>query len=175
MLEEPAISYRAVTDEILDDGFYRLPNHLSHQAFSFAELEGLINKILSGELGAAGGKERRQLMAGYLASQDGPLACELIAEKLAEIAAALDNRPAPDPARRLKARLRGETRRLSKKLKSFKPESKYNPAFQRHRFPGFTPTEITRKLQQLNDSCGFATPLPQIKPLHELIYQIIPK
>jgi surface carbohydrate biosynthesis protein len=175
MLEEPAISYRAVTDEILDDGFYRLPNHLSHQAFSFAELEGLINKILSGGLGAAGGKERRQLMAGYLASQDGPLACELIAEKLAEIAAALDNRPAPDPARRLKARLRGETRRLSKKLKSFKPDSKYNPAFQRHRFPGFTPTEITRKLQQLNDSCGFATPLPQIKPLHELIYQIIPK
>ena len=174
MLEEPAVSYRAAVDESLDDGFYRLPNRLSHQCFSFPELKNTLEKILRGELAAAGGEERRRLMAGHLASQDGPLACELIASRLEKIVSTMTEQPAPGPTRRLEARLRGETRRLSKKLKACKPDSKYNPAFQRHRFPGFAPTEIEKKIERLHRSCGFTTPRPRLEQLHELIYRVIP-
>ena len=175
MLGEPAISYRAAIDEILDDGFYRLPNHLSHQCFNFSELQDTLTKILSGSLGPAGGAQRRQLMAGYLASQDGPLAGELIARGLEKIAARSRTQTNKKPHHRVEAHLRGNLRRLSKKLKSFKPDSKYNPAFQRHRFPGFTIAEVEEKLSRLHHSCAFTTPRPNIEQVDELIYKIIPR
>jgi surface carbohydrate biosynthesis protein len=57
----PAISYRASINENYDYGFYRLPNLLSHQCFDFEELSTTLGKILAGELGAAGGDERKTL------------------------------------------------------------------------------------------------------------------
>ena len=173
MLGEPAVSFRATVDEILDDGFYRLPNQLSHQSFDFEKLRQTLEKILAGELGAAGGPARRKLMAGYLASQDGPLACELIARSLEKIARTMN--PHRTPGQKLEARLRAGARRLSKKVKSFKPDSKYNPAFQRHRFPGFSPDEIEDKLARLHRSCAFSFPLPQIDKVDELIFRIAPE
>ncbi len=174
MLREPAVSYREAVDESLDDNFYRLPHRLSHQAFTCAELENILTKIIAGKLGAAGGEERRRLMAAHLASQDGPLACELIARCLESISAELKQRPLPGPAARLEARLRGAVRRLSKRLKAFRPDSKYNPAFQRHRFPGLTPHEITERLARLQAALEFPGPRPGVEQLSPFIYRIFP-
>ena len=46
----PAITYRKSVNEYYDNGFYRLPNLLSHQCFSFEELRSTVEKILAGEL-----------------------------------------------------------------------------------------------------------------------------
>ncbi len=51
----PALSYRATVNEIYDDGFYRLPNALSHNCFSFEELEDTLRRILGGRLGPPDG------------------------------------------------------------------------------------------------------------------------
>ena len=52
----PAISYRPRVNEDIDQGFYRLPNQLSHQCFSYPELRETLGRILNGELGAADGR-----------------------------------------------------------------------------------------------------------------------
>ena len=85
----PAISYRASINETYDNGFYRLPNAVSHQCFDFEQLQDMIHKILSGQLGAADGDERNALVKNYLSSQHGPLACEKMVDVLATMA---DNR-----------------------------------------------------------------------------------
>jgi surface carbohydrate biosynthesis protein len=74
----PAITYRETINEAYDFGFYRLPNLISRPCFNLEELEVTLAKILSGELGTAGGDDRKQLIDHYLAAHDGPLACERI-------------------------------------------------------------------------------------------------
>ncbi len=174
MLEEPAISYRVASDEMLDEGFYHLPNRLSHQAFTFGELRETVREILAGKLGPAAGAGRRKLMAGYLASQDGPLACELILDRLEEIANTLAATTPPSAGRRWESRLRGGLRHLSKRLKALKSDSKYNPAFQRHRFPGFSEKLLKKKLQSLKSATGISPKL-QLTKINDFIYRIAPK
>ena len=58
LMRVPAISYRATINKVYDDGFYRLPNMLSHQCFDFEELRVMLQRILAGELGAADGDQR---------------------------------------------------------------------------------------------------------------------
>ncbi len=76
----PAISYRASINETYDNGFYRLPNRMSHQCFTFEELRDMLRKILKGEIGAADGDERRQRSDHHLAGKTGQLACERMLE-----------------------------------------------------------------------------------------------
>ena len=92
----PAMSYRESIDEKYDNGFYRLPNAVSHQCFNFDQLQDMIHQILSGNLGIADGDERRTIVKSYLASQDGPLACEKMVDVLATIAT--DQKPATVPS-----------------------------------------------------------------------------
>ncbi len=68
----PAISYRETLNEKYDNGFYRLPNTLSHQCFDFSQLKDMLHQILTGKLGAAAGDERKAMVARYLSAQDGP-------------------------------------------------------------------------------------------------------
>ena len=90
MMDVPAISYRAKIDEEYDLDFYRLPNLISHQCFNADELLQALGRIFSGQLGAADGEDRRNLVNRYLAAQDGPLACERIVDVIEEM---LSNQP----------------------------------------------------------------------------------
>ncbi len=175
MLGMPALSYQVAVDTRLDDGFYQLANRLSHQCFSFSELQERLEEIVGGRLGAAAGIEREELMAKYLASQGGPLACELIVKRLKDIAAGIKCQPAVPLSRRLQGHGRGLWRRFNKRFKARLPNSKYRPEFQRHRYPGLTPEELQIKLDRLRQSLGEATmPAAEVKFLNQFIFRISP-
>ena len=82
VMRTPAVSYRKMVNDYYDDGFYKLPNRLSHQCFDFEELRGTLDRILTGELGPAGGTERDALIDYFLAGREGPLACERMVDVL---------------------------------------------------------------------------------------------
>src|SRR6185437_3612246 len=84
VLGVPAISYLATFNEYYDYEFQGLPTKLSHQCFSFEELERTLTQILAGELDVAEGEERKALIDYYLAAQNGRLACERIVDVLEE-------------------------------------------------------------------------------------------
>jgi surface carbohydrate biosynthesis protein len=147
----PAISYRATVNEYYDYGFYRLPNLLSHQCFDSEELRVTLGKILAGELGAADGKERKDLIDQYLAAQDGKLACERIVDVLEQIEGR-SQLPETSSLQRFGGWCRAKGRHLLKRAKAYLPGTHAPPEFHRHRYPGISLDELTtriRKFQQL--------------------------
>ena len=157
----PAVSYMATRDEYYDLGYYKLPNRMSHQCSSFAELRKTLGKIFAGELGAANGNERKELLEYYLTAQEGRLACERIVDVLEGIVGGRTGLPAPALKEQLIGRYRANWRRFVKWYKSFAPGSKYRPEFQRHRYPGLTMDQLRERLayfqQVLNDNTELKT------------------
>lgn len=96
VLGVPAVSYLATLNKLYDYDFQGLPTKLSYQCFNFEELQTTLNRILTGELGGAGGEERQALIDYYLAAQKGPLACERIVDVL-ESSGYCNHRPPPRP------------------------------------------------------------------------------
>lgn len=167
----PAVAYQATVNDYYDTGFYRLPNVLSHQCFDFEALRKTLGKIISGELGAAKGEERKSLMGHYLAAQDGPLACQRIVDVLEKIAnnhwslthAAFHNK--------LHGRCLAAKRRITKRFKSYLPKSKYRPEFQRYRYPGLPLEEMRARVARFQDLLGLKEKL-NVEQLSEYIFRI---
>ena len=149
ILGVPAVSYMASRDEYYDEGYYRLPNMLSHQCFSFDELETTLGKVLAGKLGAAAGSERTKLVEYYLTALDGPLACKRITDVLTAVADSWTGSLVPPASQRLAGWYLANRRRLVKWFKSFQPGSKYRPEFQRHRYPGLPLDEIKNRVARI--------------------------
>ena len=82
----PAATYMATRNAFYDEGYYGLPNGLSHRCFDAEGLKKTLGRILAGELGPAAGAGRRDLMAYYLTAQQGRLASERIVDVLESIA-----------------------------------------------------------------------------------------
>jgi surface carbohydrate biosynthesis protein len=82
VLRVPAVSFMATENRYYDYDFNGLPNRASHRCSTLEELRETLQRILTGELGAAGGRERERLVGHYLAALDGPLACERIVDVL---------------------------------------------------------------------------------------------
>ena len=142
----PAISYRVMVNENIDNGFYRLPNRLSHQCFSFEELQETLGKILGGELGPADGDERKALVDHYLAARDGKFACERMIGVLEEITEGWTELPAPASTRRLMGWSLANGRRLIKWFKSYLPGTHAPSEFHRHRYPGISLQELRTRI-----------------------------
>jgi surface carbohydrate biosynthesis protein len=152
VMSVPAISYRAKINEHYDYGFYRLPNLLSHQCFTLEELRETLSKILTGELGAADGDKRKELIDHYLAAQDGQLACKRIINVLEETMEGRSELPKPAFPERFGGWCRATGRLLIKRVKAYIPGSHAPPEFHRHRYPGISLEELDsriRKFQQL--------------------------
>jgi surface carbohydrate biosynthesis protein len=167
----PAISYRAAVNDYYDNGFYRLPNKVSHQCFSLEELKETLRRILAGELGAASGEEREALIEHYLAAQDGPLACERIIDILQELAsgqADQDNHPAGG---RFERWLITKGLQLVRQVKSNLPGSHNRPEFQRHRYPGISTEELTQRVSLFQRLLGYEQSL-DIKQVSDGIFHI---
>ena len=154
IMRVPALSYQEKGDPGYDTGFYRLPNTLSHQCSEFAGRRETIGRILAGETGAAGGRERRELMAGYLASQDGQLASQRIVEVLEKIIQESANNPLPSSFERFMGRSKVARRRLAKYIKSFQSNSKYRSEFQRYRYPDLSIEVLRQKVKRLQAVLG---------------------
>jgi surface carbohydrate biosynthesis protein len=165
----PAISYRASINETYDNGFYRLPNRMSHQCFTFEDLRDILQKILKGEIGAANGGERRHLIDHHLAGKTGPLACERMLDVLDKIRASV-------PGERS---LSKQTQRwlithglhLAKRIKSSLPGSHNRPEFQRHRYPGISDEELNTKLNQFQQLLGNTRKL-KVEQLSNVLFKI---
>jgi surface carbohydrate biosynthesis protein len=146
----PAVSYRAAVNDYYDDGFYRLPNSLSHQCFDFAQLQVTLRRILSGEIGVAGGDSGRAFFNRYVAALNGPLACERIVEVIET--SAKDAADSPDPAwhQRLAGVFAATRRRIYKRVKAHLPGYSHNsPDFQRYRYPELSLAQVEARISRL--------------------------
>ena len=171
LLGVPAVSYQTAFNEYYDYGYYRLPNLISHQCFNYDDLVMTLRKILSGELGAAGGEERRSLMEYYLATQDGPLACERIVAVMEKIVKDGSRLAKPALKDRLHGRFLAAKRRAVKRFKSYLPKSKYRPEFQRHRYPGLSLGELSAQISRFQDLLGQKEELA-VEQLSDYIFRI---
>ena len=149
----PAISYRESVSEEYDNGFYRLPNAVSHQCFDVDQLQDMLQQILAGELGAADGHERQTMIKHYLESQSGPLACERLVDVLASVETDPGNNNISGPSwwDRLQRRLIADSYHLYKRLKPRLPGSHNRPEFQRHRYPGISLEALNEKIERIQN------------------------
>ena len=154
VMRVPAVSYRPTVNDDYDDGFYQLPNRLSYQCFNYEELRETLERILSGEQGAAAGDERKALSDRHLAAQDGPLACERIVEVLTKIAGDLTRLSEPALRDRLEGRLKATRRRIRQSYKAYLPGSFKSLAFQRHRYPAIALGEVADRLSKFQQILG---------------------
>jgi surface carbohydrate biosynthesis protein len=159
VMRTPAISYRPVVTELIDNGFYRLPHGLSLQCFSAPELLDLTRQVLDGRQGSAGGEECRLLVKRHLAGQEGQLACERMIDVLERIADERGELPAPPLPARAFGEMLANSRFLVKRVKSFFPGSHAPPEFHRHRYPDVTLDELQRRLQRFRDVLADETPV----------------
>jgi hypothetical protein len=169
----PAISYRATVNDYYDYGFYRLPNLLSHQCFDLEELQVTLGKILTGELGVADGKERKELIDRYLAAQEGKLACERIIDVLEQIMEGRSEPPKPPLSDRLSGWSTAQGRRLKKWFKSYLPGSHAPPEFHRHRYPEVSLEEMQARVARFQQILGDSNKL-QIEKIFDQIFKISP-
>ncbi len=153
----PAVSYRAKIDDEIDMGFYRLPNLISYQVYNFEELLETLNKILAGELVFADGENRRKLINKYLAAQDGPLACERIADVLENVRQAETAMAKPTLNRKMLGRIQANWRRFNRYIRRYLPGSHAPQAFHLHRYPGITLSELNDRIAKLQQAIGDKT------------------
>ena len=167
----PALTYRARIDEHYDYGFYRLPNLLSHECFDFEQLCDSLEQVLAGELGGAGGSERRELIDHSLAALDGPLACERIVEVLEELSAEASERSLPGRLERCRGAFAVIWRRLGKQFQSLKPATVNNPEYHQHRYPELSLDEVRNRASRFRKLLGNPTEIRVEQVSHE-IFQI---
>ena len=173
MMGVPAVSYRATVNEDYDYGFYILPNKMSHQCFNFDQLKDLLLQILGGELGAADGDERRALIGHYLASQEGPLACERMVDVLETIDEDFSTAPRKSLKNKLERWVVTRGLHLAKGIKSSLPGSHNRPEFQRHRFPEISLETLEAKLQRFQQLLGDNTAV-KIEKVTDVIFNVRP-
>ena len=167
----PAVSYRPVVNDSIDQGFYHLPNQLSHQCFNFQELRTTLERILCGELGAADGEERRSLLDRYITARDGSLACERMVDVLESISQGRSGLPGPGLSSQLAGLCLANGRRLLKWFKSWLPGSHAPPEFHRHRYPGNTLEDLRQRITRLQHTLGDNTRL-NVEQVHDQIFRI---
>ncbi len=167
----PAISYRPNIDEAIDEGFYHLPNQLSYPCFSEQELEDTLGRILSGEMGAAAGDERKALFDRYIVAQDGPLACDRMVDVLENITTGKAGLPKPALLTYLAGYMTANGRRLIKWTKRYLPGTHAPPAFHRHRYPGITLEALRERISLFQQALGDTTEL-RAEQIHDQIFRI---
>jgi surface carbohydrate biosynthesis protein len=165
----PALSYRATVNDTYDAGFYRLPNAVSHNCFSFDALRDTLRGVLDGGIGPGDGDERRRLVRHHLAAQDGPLACERILDVLGVVA---NDAPRPRSlTRRVDGWITSQGLQVLRQVKSLLPGSHNRPEFQRHRYPGLPLEEVAERLARFQRLLGDPTPLA-VEPVTATIYRV---
>jgi surface carbohydrate biosynthesis protein len=167
----PAISYRKTINETYDNGFYRLPNLMSHQCFTFDELRNTLRKVLNGEIGAAGGDERKRLVDEHLAGKTGPLACERMVDVLDKISTSVS--VDRSVKKRTQRWLLTSGLHLAKAVKYHLPGSHNRPEFQKHRFPGIAPDNLLKHIERFQQLLGDKHKL-RVEPISDVLVRISP-
>ncbi len=171
VLGVPAISFRAVINETYDNGFYRLPNLISHQCFSFEELQRTLQKILDGQLGAANGDERNALIKQYLSAQKGTLSCERIVEILTHMSDEMGLSSALSLKQRFQRWGLAKGLRLARWIQPKLPGSHNRPEFQRLRFPEIKPEDLRERIARFQRILGRER-MPHLEKLSDKVFRI---
>jgi surface carbohydrate biosynthesis protein len=171
IMKVPAVTYMATHNEYYDHGYYRLPNTVSHRCYNFEELQETLSDIFSGSLGPADGDERESLMNYYLEAQSGPLACDRIIGVIEKILGDRPGLPKPPLQDQLIGCYRANWRRLIKWYKSYLPNSKYRPEFQRHRFPSLSIKEMNHRIARFQQILAGMERL-QVRQISDYIFRI---
>ena len=172
VLRVPAVSYRATVNDVYDQGFYRLPNALSHQCFTLEELAATLGRILKGDLGRPEGDERLRLVRHHLAEMDGDrLACERMVDVLERIATDQAEPISNSVVPRADRWLARQGLQLLRQIKSHLPGSHNRPEFQRHRYPGLPLDEVRSRIARFQRLLGDATPIA-VEPITAAIYRL---
>ena len=171
IMRVPAVSYRQTVNNYYDDGFYKLPNRLSHQCFNFEELSDTLERILNGELGPAGGAKLDALIDYFLAGREGPLACERMVDVLAGFADKMSQTPHPGMWQWLRSRYKANRRRIKKAYRAWQPGSRKSPEFERHRYPAITAGELAERIARFQQVLGDDTRL-LLSQIYDKIYKI---
>jgi surface carbohydrate biosynthesis protein len=171
VMRVPALTYRASVNETYDFGFYRLPNLISHTCLNFEELEATLKKILNGELGPADGDDRKQLIAHYLAAQEGPLACERMMDVLEDIAGGRPKLPKPGMVARISGKSLWAVRTLIKRYKDSRPGSHNRPEFQRHRYPEISLQDMQARISRFKQVLNIGEDL-KVKAVFDKFFRI---
>ena len=150
----PAITYRASINEKYDFGFYRLPNLISHPCFNLEELEATLKKILNGELGPAGGDDRKLLVEQYLAAQNGPLASERMLGVLEKLVQDQGGSFKSGFGSRISGWSFFAVRTMIKRYKDSRPGSHNRPEFQRHRYPEISLSDMKERVSRFQQLLG---------------------
>jgi hypothetical protein len=111
-------------------------------------------RILAGELGPAGGSERDALIDYFLAGREGSLACERMADILADFAEEMSQSPQPGFRQWLWSRYRANRRRIIKAFRAWQPGSLKSPEFERHRYPGITAADLVERISRFQQVLG---------------------
>lgn len=150
----PSISYRPSVNHVYDNGFYRLPNMLSHQCFEFEELYASLKKILANKLERPEFIQSKAFVSYYLTALDGPLSSSRMVDVFEEI---LKNRnfPSEPPLLEyLKNIYKTFHRNLKKRYKSLRNNSHLKQDFQRHRFPVISLEELRTRVLRFQKLLG---------------------
>jgi hypothetical protein len=161
----PAISYRSTVNDYYDDGFYRLPNRLSHQCFNFEELRNTLSKILAGEIGPPCGQKIQSLAKDYLSAQEGPLASERIVDVIDNIIKDGSKLSRPAARGRIQGWFMTIRRRTRKRHK--------RTGLRRHRYPGISALELHNRISRFQQILGVGEDL-RVEQIYNQIYQISP-
>ena len=147
LLERPAISYRPVKDEAVEDA---LPDQVSLQASSAEELLALVRRFAggSGSITAAERERQLQFAGRYLANLDGDLASEKIMDTLDTLD--LPEKEAAFPLGRGKMPLRALLKYYAKEIKRRMKRSRYTS----QKFPGLALHEMAEIMQDFRSVTG---------------------
>jgi surface carbohydrate biosynthesis protein len=159
----PAISYRPTVNDYYDNGFYRLPNRLSHQCFNFEELRNTLTKILAGELGRPDGEETQALIDDYLVAQEGPLASDRIVDVIEKILENPSKLSMPGSRDRIQGWFMAMRRRTRKRHK--------RNELRRHRYPGISAQELHKRILRFQQILGARTDL-KVEQIYNQILRI---
>ena len=153
MLRVPSLAYQATVDPDFDND---LPNALSYQCYDFPSLRQRLEAVFAGEIGAVNGDGRQQLLDKFMSAREGPLASERIISVLESMTDGTSGLPRPALSDRLVGWYVAQRRRVRILYRSRFPESKYNPTYQRHRFPNLSLSDIQQRVSRfqglLNDN-----------------------
>lgn len=169
----PAFSYRRITNDYYDIGFYNLPNRVSCQCFSFNQLVEQLGEVVSGNGLTAPSGDRRQFMERHLAALDGPLACERIVEVLDRWICAGVGFPTTSLVGQVCASTLSFGRRVVKQFKASLPGSHNRPAFQRHRYPHIPVNDVRNRIMRFQNILGIRSEL-KVENLFSQFFLISP-
>jgi surface carbohydrate biosynthesis protein len=167
----PAVSFRKTVNDYYDDGFYQLPNRLSHQCFDVKDLQAMLEQILAGDMGAADGEERDKLVRHHLAAQEGPLASERIVDVLEKGVDELLHETHPNLNDRFYGWFKTTKRRVVQNFKAHLPGSIKTKEFQLHRYPALSQADIESKVVRFQKLLG-KTMKPEIVQWSSNLFKI---